>query len=117
MPKPTKKPLPRVGRREHFWMYAGPNCWKSKPYRFQANTHGQPPATVRNLVKKGWMWAQKVQTIDWMPKKQQWSSPKPGPEHWCGLTALGLNIIRHHRDRLHEEFEERERARNAGGAK
>lgn len=91
--------MTRVGKREHQWMYGGPNCWKMLPYRFQP-AQGAPPAVLRRLVEKGWMWAEKREIRHWMPRARRWSDAHSSPEYWCGLTDDGLAIMVAIRDRL-----------------
>ena len=93
-----KSPL-RVGTREHYWLYHGEDPWKALPYTFRRDNNGRPPEVLRRLVAKGWMWAERRQVCEWMPKAQQWSAPKPGAAHWCGLTAKGLDLIRQRYDK------------------
>lgn len=74
-------------------MYGGPDCWGGEPYQFK-HANGKPPAVLRNLIRKGWMWARKEQVRDWLPRAQRWSDPHHSPAFWCGLTRKGLEIIR-----------------------
>ena len=69
--------IPQVGARQWRWMYGGPNCWKSEPYKFLTST-GAPPVVLKGLVGKGWMWAEKREARIWMPRKQQWSGQVAG---------------------------------------
>ena len=96
--------IPQVGARQWRWMYGGPNCWKSEPYKFLTST-GAPPVVLKGLVGKGWMWAEKREARIWMPRKQQWSGQLPGPEHWCGLTDKGMEVIGQIRDHVKAEYE------------
>ena len=84
--------MARIGKREHQWMYGGPNCWVMEPYRFSP-AQGAPPAVLRRLVEKGWMWAEKRETRHWMPRARRWSEAHSSPEYWCGLTDDGFRII------------------------
>ena len=94
-----------VGSRQQEWLYGGPDCWESKPYRFHPTRHHRPPEVLRGLIANGLMWAEKRQRCEWVGRTERWRGPLPGPEHWCGLTAKGLKLIQ---DRLawickHEE--------------
>ena len=83
--------MKRLGKQQHTWMYGGPNCWDSEPYRFLTST-GAPPATLKTLVQRGWMWANRIETLGWMPRKQEWLA-QPSPSYLCGLTKRGRAII------------------------
>ena len=83
--------MSRIGSRQHGWMYGGPNPWTGVPFRFSVNTHGKPPAILRNLVKKGWMWARRYQVMEWQKRAQNWSPRIAYGE--CGLTEEGITVI------------------------
>lgn len=95
----------RVGSRQHRFMYGGPKPFEMQPFRFKP-ADGKPPAVLRNLVAKGWMWAERRERLTWMPRKQQWSGPLPGADYWCGLTKKGLMVIEGIRDASMREYEE-----------
>lgn len=90
--KDKRVKIPRVGSRQHDFLYGGPNCWKSLPFRFKA-AHGQPPPVLRNLIEKGLMWAERRERRRWMPRAAKWGSHEPGPEYSCGLTPKGRQLI------------------------
>ena len=100
----------QLGNRQHHWMYGGPNCWQSQPYRFSTST-GVPPPVLRDLIERGWMWAERMETLRWMPRKGCWSGPQPGAGFRCGLTPKGLVVIEEIRDRALAELE----AQRGGG--
>lgn len=96
----------RVGRRQHLWLYGGPNCWESKPYRFKP-AQGSPPAVLRNLIAKGLMWAERREVRNWMPRKQEWSGRHDHADYWCGLTPKGWQLIEDRKNESTKAFEYR----------
>ena len=94
--------MKKVGNRQHYWMYGGPNCWEKQPYRFNL-VQGRPPPVLRGLIAKGWMWAERLETRKWMPRAGRWSDHRePGAVGRTGLTAEGLGVIQTIRDTLRE---------------
>ena len=83
----------RVGAREHYFMYHGPDAWNALPWEF-GPANGKPPAVLRQLVKKRWMWAERIEIYPWMPLRQEWGGRLSGPLFRCGLTDKGLEIIK-----------------------
>ena len=68
-----------------------------EPYSFHTNT-GEPPAVLKRLIEKGWMWAQRIDRQRWMPKAQRWDQ-EPGSTFRCGLTAAGFRVIEEIKER------------------
>lgn len=90
----TKKPA-KIGRKQHEWLYGGPDCWKSRPYRFTAK-QGRPDPVLRGLIRKGWMWAERRSVQRWRPRMDNmdmWGPELPHAEYWCGLTEKGRAVI------------------------
>ena len=98
--KERKPKAPRIGNRQHAFLYGGPNCWDSVPYRFKA-VQGQPPPVLRKLIEKGLMWAQRRDRRNWQPRRGKWGPQEPGPEHWCGLTPAGRKLIEDRKNALY----------------
>ena len=59
----------KIGIREEAWLRAARYSPNNKIF-VKTTTHGVPPATVRNLVRKGLFWVQKYQTLYWMPQNK-----------------------------------------------
>ena len=80
----------RLGSRQFWWIY------EARPeggFQFSPTCHHKPPAVLRNLIRKGLMWAEKRQRFDWVGRTERWRGPLPGPEHWCGLTGKGRALL------------------------
>ena len=76
----SKRP-PRIGSRQHWWLY-GARDSENHQFKFFVGMqgHGKPPAVLRNLVKRGWMWAEKRQALncDANQAAMELSTSKPG---------------------------------------
>lgn len=104
----------RLGKRQHWWIY---HCRDASLHaiQFVPTCHGKPPEVLRSLVKRGLMWATKKQSLKWMPRKQCWSAPQPGPEHWCGLTDKGIELVVKRTEILHDKHLEEHGKRAEAG--
>lgn len=80
-------PTPRLGGKQVACLLA-----YRAAARFRPGRSGRPWATMRSLIRRGFMWAEIRSVQRWSCDAGAWVNDGP-PQHWAGLTRRGLEYL------------------------